>query len=122
MNTTSKATVEKPQTPARDAQSLRFERRHSLRHPAGGQVTMLRRNHEAGAYLFPICSIQLIDMSDGGVGARTDVPLKTNEPVAVFIPPHGNERGFDLYGHVVRCDPASQGYHVGIAFDYRPAA
>lgn len=82
---------------------------------------MLRRSHDAQAYRHPVCSIQLTDMSDGGVGAHTDVPLQPHELVAVFIPPHGNEGGFDLYGHVVRCQPTGDGYDIGIALDLRPA-
>ena len=48
------------------------------------------------------------------------IPLNT--PIAIFFPPHGAERGFDRYGHVVRCIAKDWGHEVGIRFDALAAA
>ncbi len=103
-------------------QPLRFDRRRAQRHPVSGRVTVLRRSHEPLAYRQPVCSFQLQDMSDGGLGARCEMPLALDEPVAVFLPPHGAERGIDLLGHIVRCDAGEGGYRIAVQFDTRPAA
>lgn len=101
---------------------LKFDRRRSPRRAAGGHVTLLRHGHDTRVHRARICSIQLLNMSDGGLGGRCDLPLAPDEPVTVCIPPHGADRGFDLVGHVVRSRPGEQGYQVGIVFDARAAA
>jgi len=103
--------------------SLRFDRRRSPRNAAAGHVTLLRQSPKHTGYQFPVCAIHLTDMSDHGLGARCDIPLDRNEPVAVFLPPHGNERGIDIVGHITHVEQADpDGYHIGIQFDPRPAA
>jgi len=103
---------------------LRFDRRRAPRRAAAGTVTLLRRSPRAAGYQFPICAIHMTDQSEGGLGARCDVPLTTDEPVAVCFPPHGGERGVDVTGRITHVEPAEpSGYHVGIQFDStRPAA
>lgn len=109
--------------PEHDNQPMRFDRRRSPRRAAAGHVTLLRRSHETTVYRHPVCSIHLCDLSDHGIGAHSDLPLHPDEPVAVFLPPHGSERGVDLIGHIARVEPdATSGYRIGIAFDPRPAA
>lgn len=122
MTSLSQAMPTHERTPS-DAQPLRFERRRSSRFAAAGHVTLLRRSHDTLIYQQPVCSIHLEDMSDHGIGAHCDLPLKLDEPIAVFLPPHGNERGVDILGHIARITPDKHsGYHIGIAFDPRPAA
>jgi len=87
-----------------------------------GRVTMMRRAHTLDCYRQPICCVQLNDLSDGGLSAHCDLPLEPNEPVAIFFPPRGAQRGVDLLGHIVRCDHGHNGYHLAVAFDHRPAA
>lgn len=109
-----------------------FERRGSRRYIMSGRVTMMRRAHTLDCYRQPICCVQLNDLSDGGLSAHCDLPLEPNEPVAIFFPPRGAQRGVDLLGHIIRCDrapapgtgpgPGADGYHLAIAFDHRPAA
>jgi hypothetical protein len=108
-------------SPDHDA-AFKFDRRRHVRRAAGGHVSMLRRGRETLAYRQRICSIQLHNISDCGLGARTDQPIAEGESVAIFFPPHGPEQGFDLYGHVQRCTATDDGYQVGIQFDLRPAA
>ncbi|MHB1155531.1 MAG: PilZ domain-containing protein [Phycisphaerales bacterium] len=114
----------------REPASFPFERRGSRRYVMSGRVTMMRRAHTLDCYRQPICCVQLNDLSDGGLSAHCDLPLEPNEPVAIFFPPRGPQRGVDLLGHIVRCDhahapgtsPGADGYHLAIAFDHRPAA
>lgn len=107
---------------AEGSATLRFDRRRAQRHPVSGRVTVLRRSHDPLVYRQPVCSFQLRDMSDGGLAGRCEMPLQLDEPVAVFLPPHGNERGLDLLGHIVRCRADDGGYRVAVQFDMRPAA
>lgn len=100
----------------------RFERRRSPRRPATGTVAMLRRSHDSQAYRQRFFMVQLRDLSDGGAGLHTDMPLGLDEPIAVCFPPSGADHGFDVIGHVVRCVPDGDGYRLGIQFDPRPAA
>ncbi len=102
--------------------SFKFDRRYSQRHPVTGRVTLHRRDHDLNAYQHPICSIQLHNMSHGGLLARSEVALRDNEQVTVFFPPHAGERALDMTGHVVRCDPADKGYEIAIKFDISRAA
>ncbi len=102
--------------------TLRFDRRRAERHPVSGRVTVMRRAHDPMVYRQPVCSFQLRNMSDTGLAGQCEMPLSVDETVAVFLPPHGSERGVDLLGHVVRCQPADQGYQVAVQFDVRPAA
>lgn len=104
-------------------ESLRFDRRRSHRHETAGHVTLLRQSPARSRMQFPVCSIHMFDISSHGIGARCDMPLTLNEPVSVFLPPHGGERGVDIVGHITRIDPAEpSGYRIGIEFDPRPAA
>jgi len=107
--------------------TYRFDRRRHPRHKATGRVTAIRRTHETNAYRYPLCSLHMQTLSDGGLSAISDVPLSSDEVVTVSFPPHGAERGFDLYGHVLRCRPNvsanhGHGYEIAIMFDQRPAA
>lgn len=99
-----------------------FDRRRNHRYVMTGRVTMLRRAHTTECHRQPICCVQLEDLSDGGVSAHSDMPLAIDEPVAVLFPPCGPQRGVDLLGHVIRCDPDHDGYHLAVAFDRLPAA
>jgi len=115
--------IRRPPRPRDEAaEPFRFERRRAQRTPASGLVTLLRRGHDAQAYRQPIYTVQLSDLSDTGAGLRTRRPVAVDEPLAVCFPPHGPDRGFDRVGHVVRCDPQGDGYHLGIQFDPPAAA
>lgn len=104
-----------------DQDVLPFERRREPRRRAVGQVTALRTASRPGQNS-RICSLRLTDMSDSGLGAVVSEPLEIGSTLAVFFPPHGPERGFDLYGQVVRCQPTDRGHELGIRFDARAAA
>jgi hypothetical protein len=105
-----------PDTPA-------FERRIKDRRDVHGHVTaVIRHQGPDGETRNRICSLQLQNMSDAGLGAFVTESIAPDTQMAIFFPPHGPERGIDLYGRVVRCASRSFGHEIGIAFDIRPAA
>lgn len=127
-------TAEKPSADAKVAAEptiLRFDRRTHPRHRADGRVTAFRKDHAVPAYQHPVCSLRLADISEGGLGAFSDVPLEPDEQLAVCFPAHGAEPALELYGHVVRCRPrhdqqdeqrGDAGYELGVCFGVPPAA
>lgn len=117
----SNATLKLTDRNAEPSDVLPFERRRERRRTTRGQVTALRTATTRGD-TNRICSLRLVDMSDSGLGAVVSEPLDIGSTIAVFFPPHGPERGFDLYGQVVRCQPCSEGHELGIRFDARAAA
>lgn len=98
---------------------LPFERRAEHRRPASGRVTAVTRGEGVANR---ICSLELVDMSDGGLGATCPDPIEIGSPIAVYFAPHGPERGMDLFGKVVRCHRRADGHAVGIRFAARAAA
>ena len=106
-----------------DDQAYRLERRQDPRRVISGRVTALETDREDGPERNRICPLQLVDISDRGLGAIVQDPVEPNTRIAVFFQPHGPERGFDLYGRVVRCRRRDDyGYEIGIRFDARQAA
>ena len=97
-----------------------MERRRSTRHTVTGRVTAVSSNEPDSDARGRICSLQLVDLSDHGIGAIAQEPVTVGTHICVFFPPHGPERGFDLYGTVVRCTPRDWGHEIGIDLDTRP--
>ena len=102
-----------------------FERRRTSRHAVAGRVTAVQLPPATGGHRSRICSLELINMSDSGMGVISSEPITVHSSITIFFPPHGPEHGFDLYGRVVRCMPCvedRQGHMVGIRFEERQAA
>ncbi len=115
------------QTPLRfvdhsNQDSLTFERRGHPRHVIRGHVTALRNEPQDGDEQRRICALELLNMSDGGLGALAQEPVALDATITVFFPPHGPERGMDMTGKVVRCTQREHGYDVGIRLTLRNAA
>jgi hypothetical protein len=106
----------------RDPDALPFNRRACPRHSMSGHVTALRSMTDASAVIKKICSLQLLNMSDTGLGALSVEALDLDSRVTVLFPPHGPERGFDAVGRVVRCVRRDSGHEIGICFEERAAA
>jgi hypothetical protein len=100
-----------------DGDSIPFERRAYHRRAVSGRVTAVRATPEAPDIKSHICSLELLDMSDVGLGALIQEPVEIDTSITVFFPPHGVDRGFDLYGKITRCEASEYGYQIGIAFD-----
>ena len=101
---------------------LPMERRGAPRYITGGRITALRTEHGPDGPRNRICSLQLVNMSDTGLGAIASEPVPTNTGISVFFPPHGPERGFDMVGRVVRCITRDDVHEIGIQFDRRAMA
>ncbi len=106
--------------PAPDVYKL--ERRTAQRRPSSGTVTAVCTTDPEGERRRRITTLHLRDVSDTGMGALCEHPLTRGTRVALLIPPHGPESGFDVFGEVVRCKPAHRGYEIGIALDQAVSA
>ena len=109
-------------TPAGRRDAIPLERRGARRYTLTDRVTSLQTNNDPTDQRNRICSLQLRNISDSGLGAISPEPIEPNTRIAVFFPPHGPEQGFDRYGHVVRCTDRECGHEIGIRFDTRHAA
>ena len=91
-----------------------LERRIDHRKPIQGRVTALMTMTEEEPRRNRICSLELRDVSEGGLGAVSGDELPKGATMTVFFPPHGPERGFDMYGKVAWCRPADDGFEIGL--------
>jgi hypothetical protein len=97
-------------------------RRIFERKPAEGEATGHRIDHTISARQNPRLTLNLRDLSAGGLGVLADRPLNEGEHLTVEIPRRGLVPGWDAVGRVVRCEPSAMGYRVGLEFDSRMAA
>jgi len=98
-------------------ESYRLERRASPRRSTRDRVTAVCTHETEGSRLRRITSLDLHDISETGIGAACDQALPEGCRVALLVPPHGPEHGFDFFGKVVRCQPRGGHYEIGIALD-----
>lgn len=99
-----------------------LERRCALRRSAGGQVTVVQQTSGDDDGPGRIGSIQLVDMSDTGIGGVSSAPLAEGAFVQLYFPPHGGEPGFEACGQVARCRTRLGAHHVGIELSRRVQA
>ncbi len=64
----------------------------------------------------------LRDMSETGIGAVSSEPIPVESDVTMFFPPHGSERGFDLYGKVVWTRRSADGFELGVHLNQQATA
>ncbi len=102
--------------------ALAFERRTSSRHVLTGRVTAVRTKPDAEDHHKCISSLELLNISTEGLGVLSQEPVSLDSSITIFFPPHGPERGMDMYGRVVRCIPRSHGHELGIQLYQRMAA
>jgi PilZ domain len=86
------------------------------------QITARRLDHSVEARRNPDLSLAMHDLSVGGVGAITDVPVESGERIAIFVPGDERSMSWHMQGRVVRCESSGTGYRLGVAFDAMPAA
>src|SRR5437764_4957864 len=70
------------------------ERRMFTRKQIQARVQSKRLDHTLPALRQPQVSLDLRDLSMGGLSALSDTPLERGERVAVFFPPQGALRGW----------------------------
>ncbi len=105
-----------------DPDVLRFERRDSNRRVMAGKVTSLQSGSDPTDHANRIGTIQLLNISNTGLGGFVQEPVEPGTQIVVYFTPHGPEQGFNRYGHVVRCKPAKQGHQIGVQFVSKTAA
>ena len=98
------------------------ERRSSVRRPAFGHATALQSSTSPGDDRKRICALELLNLSDGGLGALVHDPIDIDSDISVIFTPHGPESGIHLHGRVVRCAVTDRGHEIGVRFHARPAA
>ena len=102
---------------------LPFDRRDRSRRTVNGVVTAMQSHTTApDGKRNRICTLKLLNMSGSGLGAEAPVPIEIDSAITVYIPPHGPERGVNLYGQVVRCTPRGKMHEIGVRLDARTAA
>ena len=104
-------------TPETADERRMFQRKEDHRHVRGRRL-----DHSVDARREPEVTVSLRDMSVGGIGAIVDRPLAAGERLAVFFPSEPGAMGFTASGRIVRCEPSSFGYRIGLAFDGVPMA
>ena len=87
-----------------------------------GRATTLLQATEKGDHFQKISSVELVDISDTGLGAMTQEPWDIGREVTVFLPSHGPDGGFNATGEVVRCKRHDGEHEVGIRFFSQSAA
>jgi len=85
-------------------------------------VEAKRLDHTIPALQSPRICLRLSDVSDDGISAISDRPVATGEHVGINFSTQANQRPWDVYGRVVRCEPSEIGYRLAVEFDLPPAA
>jgi len=106
-----------PRATAEDADRRMFPRKVWR-----ASVEARRLDHSIPARQQPQVTLELRDLSVGGLSAIAPLPLARGERVAVFFPGEGIQRGWNACGQVVRCEPTALGYRVALQFDPLPTA
>lgn len=108
--------------PIAERDILRFERRKAIRHPMSGHVIAVRAGSPYGQINPKICSLDLFDISNQGLGAVSSEPVDVGSRITVQFPPHGPDGSCDAHGRVVRCIAREFGFEIGIHLEARSAA
>ena len=103
-------------------ESYLMERRIATRNRVSGRVTALSSADEHADSQKRICSLQMLNISDTGLGAIVKESVEIGSQISVFFPPHGPEHGFDVCGTVVRCIDREGGHEIGVRIQPRLAA
>ena len=99
---------------------FKFERRLQARWQTAGRVTFVRYGDGQDGHMSParslgqIGSLELIDASEGGVGAWSPTPLPEGSHLSMFIPGQGGEPGVDRFGTVRQCRASDGGFLIGV--------
>lgn len=108
--------------PAHEPAESWAERRMFPRKEFHATVQGHRLDHTIDARQMPRLSLNLRDLSLGGLSAICDRPLSAGEHLTVSFPQQGTMHGWDAFGRVIRCDRSGLGFRVALEFDPLPAA
>lgn len=98
------------------------ERRQFERRPVKQQLPCLRLDHSIEARRNPTLTLDAMDLSDGGLGAISDLPLALGEQVIVRFSRLSLVHQCTVPATVQRCEPTGRGYRIGLMFDIGSAA
>ncbi|HEX2972107.1 MAG TPA: PilZ domain-containing protein [Tepidisphaeraceae bacterium] len=98
------------------------ERRLFPRREVNLSAQARRLDHSLAAHRQPQVSLAVRDLSLSGLSALVEVPLNYGERVGVSFAARDNQRPWDAFGRVVRCEESALGYRVAVEFDLLPAA
>jgi hypothetical protein len=98
------------------------ERRIFPRKEVRATVEGRRLDHTIHARQNPRLSLDLRDISLGGLCAISDLPLQSGEKLSVMFPSVPGSSAWGALGRVIRCQLSSMGYRVAVEFDPLPAA
>ena len=62
-------------------------------------------------------TLQMVDISRGGLGAVSDRWLYPGQKILLCLPLHPQGVRKNMYATVVRCSKGADGYHIGLEFD-----
>jgi len=85
-------------------------------------VEARRLDHSLSARRQPRLTLDVRDLSVGGMSALSDQPVVQGEHVRVSFPASNGSPWWDAFGRVVRCEPSALGYRLAVEFDPLPAA
>ena len=97
------------------------ERRRHKRRRVNSVGEARRIDNTLAARRMPRFAIKIIDVAEGGIAARSRMPVEAGERLSVTLPP---ESGLPrlIFGRVSRCEARRDGWFLAIAFDSIPAA
>lgn len=110
------------QQPRRVAPKRGIERRVFSRTETHDTVEARRLDHTLSARRDPRLSLQLRDVSAGGLSALTATPMMVGERVDVKFPSVGLRPSWAAFGRVIRIQPSEFGYRIAVEFDSLAAA
>lgn len=108
--------------PRKFAVAAAEDRRIFPRRQVNAHVKASRVDHTLAALRDPRVTLELRDVSLGGLSAISPTPLEQGERLSVQFPPTGTMGGWGAVGRVLRCVPSAFGYRVAVEFDPLPAA
>jgi hypothetical protein len=62
--------------------------------------------------------LAMTDISRSGMGAMSDKPFYPGSRLVLWLPMHSDGRRRSVYGTVVRCNKAREGFSIGLEFDH----
>lgn len=97
------------------------ERRRYRRLPAAMEATAVCFNRISPPGGRAVVQVNVVDISEGGLGGTIGELLAPPEEVVLYLPPTGGRGGRHVRGSVVRCEQVDRGYRIGVAFSDQPA-
>ncbi|MCG3177916.1 MAG: hypothetical protein BIFFINMI_00238 [Phycisphaerae bacterium] len=99
-----------------------IERRRFARHPATGFACAVGHPRDRGDAT--LATLNLCDLSGGGLSADTACRLPLSGSVTVMLPPDAASclPAHSRVGRVIRCQPTGNQFRVAVAFDEPPMA